>query len=218
MSPRKRQQTAARKVPRQSRSRYMVDLILNTTTQILLQEGYDQVSTNRIAEVAGISIGSLYQYFPNKDAILSALAVQHSQKMSAILQERFATMGDAPIDRAAREIIGAEFSAHAVDARLHRTLLQRVPKPNRVTPEHDVHLTAMELVRAFLGERCRHPGPDLDLASFILVHTISALSEAALRLRPKLLSDETFQSECVALVTAYLQRLSDGWLPAAAKR
>ena len=58
----------------------MVDLILDTTAQILLVEGYEQVTTNRIAQLAGISIGSLYQYFPNKGEILRAIALRLQQE------------------------------------------------------------------------------------------------------------------------------------------
>ena len=137
--PTQRSRSASvRKVPRQSRSRYVVDLILDTTSQILLQEGYSKVTTNRIAEVAGISIGSLYQYFPNKGAIVKALALRHSQKMSEVLRVRFAAIGDVPVAQAAHEIILAEFSAHAVEENLHRALLQEVPKHARVTATNDV--------------------------------------------------------------------------------
>lgn len=209
--PTQRSRSASvRKVPRQSRSRYVVDLILDTTSQILLQEGYSKVTTNRIAEVAGISIGSLYQYFPNKGAIVKALALRHSQKMSEVLRVRFAAIGDVPVAQAAHEIILAEFSAHAVEENLHRALLQEVPKHARVTATNDVHQCATTLVRNFLAQRfSNHSEVQLDLAAFILVHTISALSEAALRRRPGLLSDQALLVESVALVAAYLQRLAD---------
>lgn len=186
----------------------MVDLILDTTAQILLTEGYEQVTTNRIAQLAGISIGSLYQYFPNKGEILRAIALRHSQKMAAILRARFTQLGDVPMEEAARQIILAEFSAHAVEANLHRALLQQVPKPERVTPECDVHQIALTLVRGYLAQRFPWQSDEqLDLSAFILVHTISALSEAALRRRPGLLSEASLLTESVALVAAYLERL-----------
>ena len=186
----------------------MVDLILDTTAKILLSEGYEQVSTNRIATVAGISIGSLYQYFPNKGEILRALALRHSRKMEAVLRARFAQLGNAPPAEAARDIILAEFSAHAVEANLHRALLQQVPKPERVTPDCDVHQCALTLVRSYLTQRYpAHSDKQLELSAFILVHTISALCEAALRRRPGLLSDKSLLTESVALVAAYLERL-----------
>ena len=208
MSSAQQRRPVLRKLPRQERSRFMVSLILDTTAQVLMSEGYEQVTTNRIAAVAGISVGSLYQYFPNKAEILRALALRHSRKMEAVLQMHFAQLGDAPLAEAARRIILAEFSAHAVEANLHRALLQEVPKPERITPECDVHQCALLLVRNYLARRFPlQSAQQLDLSAFILVHTISALSEAALRRRPGLLSDESLLTDSVALVAAYLQRL-----------
>jgi AcrR family transcriptional regulator len=60
--------TTPRKLPQQDRSKVTVDAILTATAHILTQEGYDRTTTNRIAELAGVSIGSLYQYFPSKEA------------------------------------------------------------------------------------------------------------------------------------------------------
>ncbi|MGK9273306.1 TetR/AcrR family transcriptional regulator [Williamsia muralis] len=66
----------ARKTPVQDRSRFMVDVILEAATRVFDSEGAAG-TTNRIADVAGVSIGSLYQYFPNKHAIMAALAWRH---------------------------------------------------------------------------------------------------------------------------------------------
>lgn len=59
-----------RRKPRQSRSRATVDAILQATAQVLVRDGYQKATTNRIAERAGVSVGTLYQYFPNKDALV----------------------------------------------------------------------------------------------------------------------------------------------------
>jgi len=64
-------------LPQQDRSKVTVDAILTATARILTQEGYDRATTNRIAELAGVSIGSLYQYFPSKEALVTSLAEQH---------------------------------------------------------------------------------------------------------------------------------------------
>ncbi|MBE9008662.1 helix-turn-helix transcriptional regulator [Pseudanabaenaceae cyanobacterium LEGE 13415] len=67
--------TIHRKLPQQGRSKLTVDAILTATAHILIEDGYDKASTNRIAERAGISIGSLYQYFPNKESLMVAFAI-----------------------------------------------------------------------------------------------------------------------------------------------
>lgn len=63
-----------RREPTQRRSRVVVQRIRDSALEILVREGGVSLTTNRIAEVAGLSVGSIYQYFPNKDAILAALA------------------------------------------------------------------------------------------------------------------------------------------------
>jgi AcrR family transcriptional regulator len=77
---------APRKEPKQARSRLMVELVFETTADILQKEGIDKVTTNRIAQQCGISIGSLYQYFPNKQALLLALAEAELRNAAAELR------------------------------------------------------------------------------------------------------------------------------------
>lgn len=64
---------SARKRPRQARSRQMVDRLLGAAAQVFIEGGFEAATTNRIAEAAGVSVGSLYQFFPNKLALLSEL-------------------------------------------------------------------------------------------------------------------------------------------------
>src|SRR3954469_21497877 len=66
-----------RKKPRQQRATVTVDTIFEATIQVLLAHGFDKASTIRIAERAGVSVGTLYQYFPNKRALLAALVHRH---------------------------------------------------------------------------------------------------------------------------------------------
>src|SRR5213082_1988183 len=83
MSPRPR--TIPRKRPRQDRSKATVDAILTATARILMADGYDRASTNRIALAAGVSVGSLYQYFPSKEALVAALVENHLGRMREAL-------------------------------------------------------------------------------------------------------------------------------------
>jgi AcrR family transcriptional regulator len=80
---------ALRRTPRQARSQQRVDLILDTAADLFVEVGYESATTNSIAERAGISIGSLYRYFPDKDAILRALAERHLEQVRALYDEAF---------------------------------------------------------------------------------------------------------------------------------
>src|ERR1700733_7246395 len=80
-SPRRRAAITPRKQPRQARARETVEAILQAATYILLKAGYEAMTTNQVAERAGVNIASLYQYFPNKQAILGELERRHVTAM-----------------------------------------------------------------------------------------------------------------------------------------
>src|SRR6516164_8568554 len=96
-------QTNPRKLASQERSHATVDALLRATTRILLKEGYDRASTNRIAEVAGVSIGSLYQYFPSKEALVAAVIDRHTQEVAEVTRKAMVKAAALPIEGAARE-------------------------------------------------------------------------------------------------------------------
>lgn len=79
-----------RRVPQQSRGQQRLDLILDTAAELFAETGYEAATTNALADRAGISIGSLYRYFPDKDAILRALASRYYEQLHALYDEVFA--------------------------------------------------------------------------------------------------------------------------------
>lgn len=112
-----------RKLPRQSRSRHTVDVILAATARVLIDEGYNRASTNRIAEVAGVSVGSLYQYFPNKQSLVSALVEVHATHMLEVLEVACAEIA-GKFEHALGQYIDAMFAAYDVAPHVHRALAQ----------------------------------------------------------------------------------------------
>src|SRR5260221_6509172 len=99
-----RTRTAPRKQPRQGRSQATVEAILTATSRILVKEGFDRASTNRIAEQAGVSIGSLYQYFPSKEALVVALMQRHIDEISKLIGAAVTRLIGAPIAVAVRGV------------------------------------------------------------------------------------------------------------------
>src|SRR6185503_3042990 len=77
--------TTPRKRPRQARSRETVSAILAATSRVLVKHGFDGLTTNAVAEAAGVSIGSLYQYFPNKEALVAGLIERHVETWNRAL-------------------------------------------------------------------------------------------------------------------------------------
>ncbi len=201
-----RVRTAPRKKAIQPRARATVDAILTATARLLVREGYDRASTNRIAEAAGVSIGSLYQYFPSKEALVAALLARHVEEMSQLLHEAAATVIDAPLPVAVEHVVRAMLAAHAIDPKLHKVLVEQVPRVGRLERIGEIEEQALALARLFFERHRAALRPDLDpeLAPFIVVATVEALTHAAVLYRPDTLADERMLREISAVVLRYL--------------
>ena len=199
--------TIPRKMPSQERSRATIDAILDATARVLQREGFDRASTNRVAEAAGVSIGSLYQYFPSKEALVAALAERHMQQMFARLSSEMARVSALPLEQAVRALVGMMLDAHAVDPKLHRVLIEQVPRIGRLERVHEVEARMTELTSAYL--RAHHASlrvRDLELAAFVVVTTVEALTHQATLHHPERLKDDRLAREIVDIVVRYLRR------------
>src|SRR5512136_1588730 len=130
----RKQRLEPRKPPVQKRSRATVNEILSAAAQVFETHGYAAGTTNRIAERAGVSIGTLYQYFPSKEAIAVALLERHVVDTNCHLHEWVGHMVAEKHDlRAAlRDYVTGLFNTHAGRPRLQHILLEETPLPERV--------------------------------------------------------------------------------------
>lgn len=194
-----------RKQPRQARSRATVEVILDATARILVSHGYAAASTNRIAEVAGISVGSLYQYFPSKEALVTALRRRHAEQMRAMLLDMAASAAGAPLPVAARTLIHAVMAAHMIDPQLHRVLDEEVPRPDLADGRDDIEASMRQVVKGLLvAHRASLLPLDVDLASLMLVRLVDALIHTAVIVRPADARPDAIEQEIVAIVLRYL--------------
>ena len=186
-----------------------VDALLESTARILVKDGYDAASTNRIATTAGVSIGSLYQYFPSKEALVAGVVERHSQELMQVARDTFLKVAAEPIEVATRGLVAAGINAHRVDPKLHRVLAEEIPHTGRNANIDSVQQRGREFLRGYLeAHRDEIDIADPDLAAFILVTTIEALTHSAVLRRPDLLSDEkveAFIDEVTGLVLRYLR-------------
>jgi AcrR family transcriptional regulator len=198
--------TEPRKEPRQARARATVDAILAATARILVKEGYERASTNRIAEAAGVSVGSLYQYFPSKESLVAALIENHSEKMMRCLEEKAdASTLARPLPELVREIVSAMLDAHRVDPKLHRVLMEQVPRVGALKRLGEVDARALELIRAYLEVRRREIRPrDLKLVSFLLASLVEAVTHHAVLMHPEYLVDDALVDETTDMICRYL--------------
>jgi len=205
----RKQQTNPRKSASQERSRLTVDALLEATTRVLIKEGYDRASTNRIAEVAGVSIGSLYQYFPSKEALVAAVVDRHTQEISEVTRKALVKAAALPIEAAAREFVSVAIDGHRVNPKLHGVLAEQIPRVGRLENIEANVREGYSLVRGYLeAHRDEIDVVDLDLASFVCVTVVEALTHAAVLRRPDILADEKarrFVDDVTRLLVRYLR-------------
>ncbi|MBX3206741.1 MAG: TetR family transcriptional regulator [Labilithrix sp.] len=202
----RRPATSPRKNASQERSRATVDALLAATARVLVRDGYDHASTNKIAEAAGVSIGSLYQYFPSKEALVAAVIERHIGEMMDVVRTSLVRVAALPLREAARELVRVMIEAHRIEPKLHRVLVEQIPRVGNMEHVERVDEEATALVRAYLEARRDEIGvEDLDMAAFLAVSSVEAMTHAAVLRRPALLSEPRFVDEVAALVVRYLE-------------
>jgi AcrR family transcriptional regulator len=205
--------TKPRKIATQQRSRTTVDALVEATARILVKEGFDKASTNRIAEVAGVSVGSLYQYFPSKESLVAAVIERHQRKIMRTVRRELAEVTTLPLEKAMRKLVAVAVKAHRVDPKLHRVLAEQIPRVGKLEELEIVTRENYSLFRRYLESHRDEIGiADLELAAFVCVTSIEALTHNAVLHYAQVLSDQTMETLIDAgarLVTGYLRGEAD---------
>ncbi len=202
--------TNPRKHASQDRSRATVDALIEATARVLVKEGFDKASTNRIAEKAGVSVGSLYQYFPSKEALVAAVIDRHNQELMQVAYGALTEVAGLPMERAVRKLVTIGIEGHRLDPDLHRVLAEQIPRTGRLKQVGILNREAYSLFKTFLeGHSEEIRAVDLDLAAFVCVTSIEALTHNAVLHHPKILSSDSAVAkvidEATRLVVGYLQ-------------
>jgi AcrR family transcriptional regulator len=199
--------TNPRKEASQERSRATVDALVDATARILVREGFDKASTNRIAAVAGVSVGSLYQYFPSKEALVAAVIERHQQEIMQLVRGELAKVANQPIERGVRTLVAMAVKAHRLDPKLHRVLAEQIPRVGKLEKVETFNRGNYALFKAYLeSHRAGIRTADLELAAFVCVTSIEALTHTAV-LHHDIVSDEATEAlvdEATRLVVGYL--------------
>jgi AcrR family transcriptional regulator len=196
-----------RKRPKQARARATIEAILAAAAQILVRNGIEAATTNHIAERAGVSVGTLYQYFPSKEAVIFALVERHIQKMQRQLEEMIVERGDGPLEETVPAYVKAMFAAHRVEPKLHRVFSEQLPKLAGREALQRWSEETEQMIRGVLERHRERLRPrDLELAAFLLLHAVDAITHAAVILRPRYLEREALAEEVSELVMRYLGR------------
>jgi AcrR family transcriptional regulator len=184
-----------------------VDAIVEAAARVFTEHGYAAGSTNRIAETAGVAIGSLYEYFPNKAAILVAVAERQLDRMMADVDSLLA---DAQQQSPSLEALMARFAlamleVHERDPALHHAVFAEAPHP----PELHACVLQMEETLAHRVEALLRASDEVDLAdpdtaAHLVVQTVEALTHRYAHQGIHDLPRERFLSEVVALLMGYM--------------
>ena len=179
-----------------------MDVILEATAHVLKEEGPQAASTNRIAARAGVSVGTIYQYFPHKEALFTAVARRMVSRMEAVLTAHLPVLVSDQADTAIQGFIAALMALQREDPLLY----QRLGRLGQ--PEADAVLEAFEartegMLAGVLVSRLP-PGQDPILVAKVLVRAVAGLIQQSVRRDPEAFHDPRLEAELVLLVAGYL--------------
>ena len=201
------QRLTPRKLPKQARSEATVEAVLEAAAQVFECYGYAAGTTNRIAERAGVSIGSVYQYFPNKDAILVALVHRHLAEGTAALEPHLQRLsGGARFDDVLPDIVHATVALHALAPGLHRVLFEETQLPPTLRAELDeLEDRLVDLAADALAADPSSRPVDPRLSARIVISAIEGLTHRLVLRPPPGVAPDGIAREITELVRAYLQ-------------
>jgi len=194
-----------RKQPVQQRAQETVRAVLEAATYILIEQGHEHASTNGIAERAGVNIGSLYQYFPNKQAIFTTLAEQHFRGYTAHMSGTESASLDVPLARSLRLMIHAHVSFCVANQQLARALLRYALSDARSDLVAATRRDLAQMFEAYLATRAKSElrPRDPKHAAHITVLVADAITQDAL-LSSAPLSEAVLTGQIADVLEPYL--------------
>jgi len=202
------ERAATRREPKQERSRQTVEVVLEGVKRVLRRHGAEAITTNRVAEAAGVSIGSLYQYFPDKQAIFAALHERHVDSVRDVMERTVTHFTSASLEEVTLELVERLAQVHANDAELHEVVSAQVPgsadgfkSALRATFERVISPAQQDRYAPEETERMLFVLPNLVEA---LVHGVAHQTQA--------ISRERAQDEAIRTVGVYLNSCRGGQL------
>lgn len=194
-----------RKLPTQDRSRATVDAILTGAAQVLVRDGYAGMTTTRVAAVAGVSVGSLYQYFPSKQALARAVVERTSRDLAAAMAAAVAGAAGAPLEGKVVAIVRALLAAKSRKRALVRVLDTEIPRAHGFDIVEEVARGARATVRAIIEvHRGELAIEEPEHAAWLVVAAVEGVVRAAALDPARRLDDPALERGLVRLVLAYL--------------
>lgn len=197
-----RARTTPRKRPRQERSQALVEVLLEAAARVFVKEGYAKATTNRIAAAAGVSVGSLYQYFPSKDALAVELLRRYREGLAQRVASSLAEATRETFAGLVQKLLLDLLRGGGLDPTLHRVLIEQVLR----TSARREMIGFEEKLEEVIGEALRVAEvdlPDREIAAFVLVRVVLAVVQGVVVDRPRYKTPE-MAAELTRLITRYV--------------
>jgi len=194
-----------RKTPQQHRSQATVEAILDAAAHLFCASGFDATSTNAIAERAGVSIGSCYQYFPNKLALLEALRERHVKGLWEVIGHACDEACALPWPGALRHLVARCSAYNSRHVSLIATLHRELPVHAQTVDRMDMaRSTFQHQLRNFLETHKASIKVNIDQALFMMPALGRGIFTAAAHEQPQAVEDEKLVDEIVSILLGYL--------------
>jgi AcrR family transcriptional regulator len=183
-----------------------VQAILEAAAELFAEHGYARTTTNKIALRAGVSVGSLYQYFPDKDAVLAHLLRDHHRDVNRVLERSLGELADPGVglEGGLRSLMRRLVELHAAHPELTRALRPDVLHQSRIEPRHGEGVEFTGRVAGVLRRREDVREGDHRAMAAVIGQATGTLTRWLIHEAPEEMDREVLQEECVQLVVRYL--------------
>lgn len=208
MNDRPSPRISSRKQPRQTRSTELVAAILEAAVQVLAKEGAQRFTTARVAEKAGVSVGSIYQYFPNKAAILFRLQSDEWRQTSDLLRGILEDVGRSPLERL-RALVHAFIRSECEEAQVRGALDDAAPLYRDAPEAQEARLSGTRTLQNFMVELMPDVSQDRrDLVGDLIAATLKQVGKAFSETPRAPAEIEVYADAMADMFVAYLATLA----------
>lgn len=210
MTDRRKPQISSRKQPKQARSTELVTLILEAALHVLAEEGAHRFTTTRVAERAGVSVGSLYQYFPNKAAILFRLQSDEWRQTTDLLGRILEDVSKPPLERL-RNLVQAFIRSECAEAEIRVALNDAAPLYRDAPEAKEARASGERTMQVFMREALpQAPEATRTLAGNLVTTTLSTVGKRFSE-NPRARAEIEAYAEAMAdMFCAYLASIREG--------
>jgi AcrR family transcriptional regulator len=204
LPPRSEAVLEPRKSPVQARSAASVDAILEATIQVLLQVGKERLTTTKVALRAGVSVGTLYQYFPNKSALLKGALKRHLDQVTEAVERACQEQKGQSLEQMAAALVSAFLEAKMRDGKASVALYAVSSDVDGAKIAQEMGVRSSKAVVGMLKTAREQLGTDPQLVASMLQGVMAGVSRRLLESAAPEKQFDTLRQEMIVLVRAYL--------------